>query len=210
MSYVLFLKQRSVTLNKGILNQSVWQAFSETEEHLVFFLKYNFYVHLHSWTSVFILAAVCPWALSPVVRLFLCYITKTRSTSFLPFLHASSTYTHPLLFMGLYFAVLQIPRIKIDHLDLSVDRSIRIVWQFKQVFMPYHVISKELKEKKTQLPLHCFSKKRKTLLKYYNIVFFWREGVGGGCGCDGAVNLQIFAFCRGSWNPTLRKSEGWV
>ena len=44
-------------------------------------------------------------------------------------------YTHRSLFAGLYFVVLQMhrvsPRIKIRHLDPSVDESIRIVQQFE-------------------------------------------------------------------------------
>jgi hypothetical protein len=58
------------------------------------------------------------------------------------------------------------PTIKIHHLHLSVDRSIRIVQQFKQVFEPHLMIFKELKGKKKQLPSQCFCKEKKNSKKY--------------------------------------------
>jgi hypothetical protein len=65
-------------------------------------------------------------------------------------------YIHPSLLVGSYFTVSQIcrvtPTIKLHHMDPSMDRSIKIVQQLKQVFQPYHVMFKELKETKKQLP----------------------------------------------------------
>jgi hypothetical protein len=43
------------------------------------------------------------------------------------------------------------PRIKIRHLDLSVDGIIRIVQQSEQVFQSYHMMLKMLKEIKGHL-----------------------------------------------------------
>jgi hypothetical protein len=79
--------------------------------------------------------------------------------------------SHPSLFAGSYSVVAQIcgitSRIKIHNLDPSVDRSIRIAWQFKQVFKPYHMMLKELNEtKKQQFLSECCCKEKKNVKKY--------------------------------------------
>jgi hypothetical protein len=65
-----------------------------------------------------------------------------------------------------YFVVLQIsgvsPRIKIHHLDPSMNRSIKSAWQSEWVFLSYRMMFKEVKERNKQLPLQCFWKKKTT------------------------------------------------
>jgi hypothetical protein len=104
--------------------------------------------------------------------------------------------------VGSFFAVSQIlgvsPRIKIHHADSSMDRGIKIVPQVEQVFDLYRMMSKELKERKKQLPSQWFCKEKK---KKRNIKLF----LGGG----GGVNYsRIFSFRGESWNLTPAKSSG--
>jgi hypothetical protein len=78
----------------------------------------------------------------------------------------SIEYGCPCLFVGLYFTFSQIygftPRIKISHSDLSMDRSIRIVRQLKQVFEPYCTLFKEVQGKKgSNSPSHSIWKEKK-------------------------------------------------
>lgn len=88
-------------------------------------------------------------------------------------------YTHRSLFAGLYFVVLQMhevsPRIKVHHLNPLVDGSIRIVQQFEQVFQPYHIVLKILKEIKRHLLSQFFSKERKNTNSTVAL-FVWRAG----------------------------------
>lgn len=73
--------------------------------------------------------------------------------------------------------------IKVHHLDLSVDRSIRIVCR---IVPPY------FKE------LHCSCKGKKNTKEIIEHYFF------------GVVSYsQIFAFCKWSWNIYAMKREGW-
>jgi len=69
-------------------------------------------------------------------------------------------YTHLTLFTGPHFTDSQIfevaPQIKVPNLDPAIDRSNRIVQPLRQVFEPYCIVFKELKEKKKQLPITMF------------------------------------------------------
>lgn len=55
-----------------------------------------------------------------------------------------------------------VSEVKIHHLDPPVDRSIRIVWQLEQVLKPYHMMFKDMKGGKKQLPSQYFCKKKKS------------------------------------------------
>jgi hypothetical protein len=70
----------------------------------------------------------------------------------------------------------------IYHLDPSVDRRIKIVRQLEQVFDPYRMILKELKEKSS---FYHVCLQRKTTKKL----------IGGGGG--GAVNFSRIFVSRG-------------
>lgn len=54
------------------------------------------------------------------------------------------------------------PRIKVHHLDPSMDRSIKIIQQSEQVFEPYHMMFRELKGEKSALYNNVSEMKRKT------------------------------------------------
>jgi hypothetical protein len=87
------------------------------------------------------------------------------------------------------------------HSGPSMDRSIRTVRQFKQVFEPYRRMLKELNEKKRSSSHHNVSAKK--ALKILNMRFSF----GGG----GAVNYsRTFAFHGVSWNLIPTKSEEWL
>jgi len=91
------------------------------------------------------------------------------------------------------------PRIKIHHLDLSVDGRIRIVQQFEQVFQPYHIMLKMLKEIKRQLLSHCFCKERKNTKRVLQHCLFG-EGVQ-------SIMHEVWLFTGVMWNLTLAKSK---
>lgn len=67
-------------------------------------------------------------------------------------------------------------RIKICYLDPSVDGSIRIVQQYEQVFQPYHMMLKMLKEIKRHLLSQFFCKERKNTKRVLQHCLFG-EGV---------------------------------
>jgi hypothetical protein len=67
------------------------------------------------------------------------------------------------------------PRIKVHHLDPSVDGSIRIVQQFEQVFQLYHMMLKVLKETKRQLLSQCFCKETKNTERVLQHCLFGEE-----------------------------------
>jgi hypothetical protein len=92
------------------------------------------------------------------------------------------------------------PRIKIHHLDLLVDGSIRIVQQFEQVFQPYHIMLEVLKEIKIRLLSHCFCKERKDTKNNTAALFVW----GGG-----AVSYAwSLVFYGGILEPNPCKKQG--
>jgi hypothetical protein len=80
-------------------------------------------------------------------------------------MNLSIEYGCPSLFVGFCFTVSQIygvtPRIKISDSDPSMDRSIRIGRQLKQVFEPYDTLFKEVKVKtRSNSPSHSFCKEK--------------------------------------------------
>jgi hypothetical protein len=76
-----------------------------------------------------------------------------------------------------------------------VDRSIKTVRQLEQVFEPYRVMFKELKEKEKQQPNHNVSAKKRKPLKVLKHCF--------GRGAD--TYMRTSAFRGGSWNLTSEK-----
>ena len=78
-----------------------------------------------------------------------------------------SMYSHPSLFVGLYFAILQnrrvTPRMRLKQNFLNFPEQSGRFWSLKQVFKPYHMMFMELKEKKTQLPITVFLKPNEPL-----------------------------------------------
>ena len=102
-----------------------------------------------------------------------------------------STPIYPSLLAGLYFMVLQIrrvaPRIKMHHLDPSIDTNIKIVRRLEL----YRMMFKEWNWKKKQLPIAMFMRK-KTL--------FFLVGE--------ALNYSyIFAYRGWAWILTAVKRE---
>jgi hypothetical protein len=71
------------------------------------------------------------------------------------------------------------PRIKIPRSDASMDRSIRIVRQLEQVFEPYCVMLKEVKEKKEAASHHNVSAKTRKTVKNTETLFLGGWGGGG-------------------------------
>jgi hypothetical protein len=83
-----------------------------------------------------------------------------------------------------------------------VDGSIRIVQQFEQVFQPYHMMLKVLKEIKRHLLSQCFCKERKNTKRVLEHCLFG-EGVQ-------SIMHGVWLFMGASWNLTLAKSKEWM
>jgi hypothetical protein len=79
-----------------------------------------------------------------------------------------------------------------------MDRSIRIFRQLEQVFEPYRILFKELKERKSSSH-HSVSAKKMETPKNTKTLFSGTVSDSG-----------IFAFHGESWNPTPRQNEGWM
>lgn len=92
------------------------------------------------------------------------------------------------------------PRIKIHHLDPSVDGSIRIVQQFEQVFQPNHIMLKVLKEIKRHLLSQCFCKERKDTKRLLQHCLFG-EGVQ-------SIMHGVWFFHGGILEPNPCKKQG--
>jgi hypothetical protein len=93
-------------------------------------------------------------------------------------------YAHPLLFVGLYFAVSQVcrftPRITIHPSYPLVKWSVRIVRQLNQVLKPFLVLFKELKERNKHLLSRLFVSAKKIKTPKNAKTLFWWGGGGGG------------------------------
>jgi hypothetical protein len=85
-------------------------------------------------------------------------------------------------------------RIKIHNSGPSMDRSTKIVQQIKQVFEPYHMMFRGVKEGSSCH--HNVSAEEKTLKN--TKILLWRDG----------QLVAYFHFSPRSWNLTPMRSEG--